>query len=230
MKELASSTPAMLLLVIGSYYIGTLLYRRLRSAWVHPIAVSMILVIATLLLLGIDYPTFKQGAAFLDFLLGPSVVALGYLLYEQMGHLRGREIIILVATLVGGLVGIGSVIALGLLFNLDDALIASLQPKSATIPIALPLSQQWGGIESVTAIVVFFTGLIGSIVGPWILEKCGITNPIARGLALGSAAHGIGTSRAIELGALEGAVSGLAIGLTGVTISLLIPLFEWITG
>ena len=230
MKELASSTPAMLLLVIGSYYIGTLLYRRLRSAWVHPIAVSMILVIATLLLLGIDYPTFKQGAAFLDFLLGPSVVALGYLLYEQMGHLRGREIIILVATLVGGLVGIGSVIALGLLFNLDDALIASLQPKSATIPIALPLSQQWGGIESVTAIVVFFSGLIGSIVGPWILEKCGITNPIARGLALGSAAHGIGTSRAIELGALEGAVSGLAIGLTGVTISLLIPLFEWITG
>ncbi len=228
MKELASSTPAILLLVIGSYYIGTLLYRRLRSAWVHPIAVSMILVIATLLLLGIDYPTFKQGAAFLDFLLGPTVVALGYLLYEQMGHLRGREIIILVATLVGGLVGIGSVIALGILFNLDDALIASLQPKSATMPIALPLSQQWGGIESVTAIVVFFTGLIGSIVGPWILEKCGITNPIARGLALGSASHGIGTSRAIELGALEGAVSGLAIGLTGVTISLLIPLFEWI--
>lgn len=230
MKELASSTPAILLLVIGSYYIGTLLYRRLRSAWVHPIAVSMILVIATLLLLGIDYPTFRQGAAFLDFLLGPTVVALGYLLYEQMGHLRGREIIILVATLVGGLVGIGSVIALGILFNLDDALIASLQPKSATMPIALPLSQQWGGIESVTAIVVFFTGLIGSIVGPWILEKCGITNPIARGLALGSASHGIGTSRAIELGALEGAVSGLAIGLTGVTISLLIPLFEWITG
>lgn len=230
MKELASSTPAILLLVIGSYYIGTLLYRRLRSAWVHPIAVSMILVIATLLLLGIDYPTFKQGAAFLDFLLGPTVVALGYLLYEQMGHLRGREIIILVATLVGGLVGIGSVIALGILFNLDNALIASLQPKSATMPIALPLSQQWGGIESVTAIVVFFTGLIGSIVGPWILEKCGITNPIARGLALGSASHGIGTSRAIELGALEGAVSGLAIGLTGVTISLLIPLFEWITG
>lgn len=230
MKELASSTLAILLLVIGSYYIGTLLYRRLRSAWVHPIAVSMILVIATLLLLGIDYSTFKQGAAFLDFLLGPTVVALGYLLYEQMGHLRGREIIILVATLVGGLVGIGSVIALGLLFNLDDALIASLQPKSATMPIALPLSQQWGGIESVTAIVVFFTGLIGSIVGPWILEKCGITNPIARGLALGSASHGIGTSRAIELGALEGAVSGLAIGLTGVTISLLIPLFEWITG
>lgn len=228
MKEIISSTPAMLLLVIGSYFIGTLLYRRLRSAWVHPIAVSMVLVIATLLLLGIDYPTFKQGTAFLDFLLGPTVVALGYLLYEQMAHLRGREIIIFVATIAGGVVGIAGVVLLGNLFHLDAALIASLQPKSATMPIALPLSQQWGGIESVTAIVVFFTGLIGSLVGPWILEKCRITNPIARGLALGSASHGIGTSRAIELGALEGAVSGLAIGLTGVTISLLIPLFEWI--
>lgn len=228
MKDILSSTPAMLLLVIGSYFIGTLLYRRLRSAWLHPVAVSMVLVITTLLLLGIDYPTFKQGTAFLDFLLGPSVVALGYLLYEQMAHLRGREIIIFVATIVGGVVGIGGVFILGYLFHLDEALVASLQPKSATMPIALPLSQQWGGIESVTAIVVFFTGLIGSLIGPWILEKCRITNPIARGLALGSASHGIGTSRAIELGALEGAVSGLAIGLTGVAISLLIPLFDWL--
>lgn len=227
MRELAISTTAMLLLVTGSYFIGTLLYRRLRSAWVHPVAVGMILVIAVLLLLGIDYETFKQGTAFLDFLLGPTVVALGYLLYEQMGHLRGREIVILAATLVGGIVGLLGVILLGHLFGLDAVLIASLQPKSATMPIALPLSEQSGGLTSVTAIVVFFTGLIGSLIGPYILDRCHITNPIARGLALGSASHGIGTSRAIELGALEGAVSGLAIGLTGVTLSLLIPLVEW---
>lgn len=225
MREIISSTPAMLLLVIGSYFIGTMLYRRVRSAWVHPIAVSMLLVIAILLLLDIDYATFKQGTAFLDFLLGPTVVALGYLLYDQMSYLRGREVAILIATIVGGIVGIGSVIALGMMFGIDEALIASMQPKSATMPIALPLSKQWGGIESVTAIVVFFTGLTGSLIGPWVLEKCGITHPIARGLALGSASHGIGTSRALELGMLEGAVSGLAIGLTGVAISLLMPLF-----
>lgn len=228
MKEIVSSTPAMLLLVIGSYYIGTLLYRRLRTAWVHPVAVGLVLVISCLLLLDIDYATFKQGAAFLDFLLGPTVVALGYLLYEQMAHLRGRETVILAATLIGGLVGITSVIALGCLFGLDQALILSLQPKSATMPIALPLSEQSGGVPSITAIVVFLTGITGSMVGPWLMKKCHITNPIARGLALGSASHGIGTSRAVELGALEGAVSGLAIGLTGVTLSLLIPLFEQI--
>lgn len=216
----------MLLLVIGSYYIGTLLYRRLRSAWVHPVAIGMLLVLGILLLLDIDYPTFKAGTAFLDFLLGPTVVALGYLLYEQMEHLRGREIIIFVATAIGGLIGVASVILLGHLFGLNDMLIASLQPKSATMPIALPLSEQIGGLQSLTAIVVFLTGITGSLIGPWILEKCGISNPIARGLALGSASHGIGTSRAIELGALEGAVSGLAIGLTGVTLSLLIPLIE----
>ena len=228
MKDILSSTPAMLLLVIGSYYIGTLLYRRLRSAWVHPVAVAMILCIVVLLILGIDYPTFQAGTAFLDFLLGPSVVALGYLLYEQLEHLRGREIAIFVATITGAFIGIASVILLGHLFGLDAKLIASLQPKSATIPIAIPLSELSGGLPAVTAVVVFLTGLVGSLIGPWVLDKCGITNPIARGLALGSASHGIGTSRAIELGALEGAVSGLAIGLTGVAISLLSVLTNWI--
>ena len=227
MKDILSSTPAMLLLVIGSYYIGTLLYRRLRSAWVHPVAVAMILCIVVLLILGIDYPTFQAGTAFLDFLLGPSVVALGYLLYEQLEHLRGREIAIFVATIIGAFVGIASVVLLGYFFNLDEALIASLAPKSATMPIAIPLSEQSGGLPAITAVVVFLTGIVGSIIGPWLLDKCGITHPIARGLALGSASHGIGTSRAIELGAIEGAVSGLAIGLTGVAISLLLPLVEW---
>lgn len=228
MRDILSSTPAMLLLVVGSYYIGTLLYRRLRSAWVHPVAIGMLLTLVVLLLLDIDYTTFQTGTAFLDFLLGPTVVALGYLLYEQMEHLRGREIAIFVATAVGGLVGIVSVVLLGHLFGLDTMLIASLQPKSATMPIALPLSERWGGLPSITAIVVFLTGIVGSLIGPWLLEKCGITHPIARGLALGSASHGIGTSRAIELGALEGAVSGLSIGLTGIVISLLIPIVEWV--
>ena len=227
MKEIISSTPAMLLLVIGSYYIGTLLYRRIRSAWVQPVAVAMILCIVALLVLDIDYPTFKVGTAFLDFLLGPTVVALGYLLYEQIEHLRGREIAIFAATIIGGAVGITSVILIGHLFGLDKTLIASLTPKSATMPIAIPLSEISGGLPAVTAVVVFLTGLVGSLIGPWLLDVCHITHPIARGLALGSASHGIGTSRAIEMGAIEGAVSGLAIGLTGVAISLLLPLVEW---
>lgn len=91
MREIYTSTPAMLLLVVGSYFIGTLVYRRVKSSLFHPVVIGLVLVIAVLMLLHIDYETFHRGSAFIDFLLGPSVVALGYLLYEQMEHLRGHE-------------------------------------------------------------------------------------------------------------------------------------------
>ncbi len=228
MRELISSTPAILLLVLASYYIGTLIYRRMKAAWAHPVLIGFILVISSLLLLDIDYDTFRRGSAFIDFLLGPTVVALGYLLYEQMEHLRGREITIFAATTIGGFAGITATILLGHWFGIDEVIISSIQPKSVTMPIAIPLSEHSGGIPALTAVVVFFCGIFGSIVGPWVLDKTGITHPIARGLALGSASHGLGTARAIELGAIEGAVSGLAIGLTGIATSLLIPLCEWL--
>lgn len=227
MKEIISSTPAMILLVMGSYFIGTVIYRRMKSAWFHPVVIGLLLVIAILLLLGIDYETFRRGSAFIEFLLGPSVVALGYLLYEQMEHLKGHEMSIFIATLAGGFIGVTSVIALGYLFGIDERLISSLQPKSVTTPIAISLSEHSGGLPALTAVIVFFCGVFGSIVGPWILDKTHITNPVARGLALGSASHGLGTARAIELGAVEGAISGLAIGLTGIATSLIIPICEW---
>ena len=227
MKEIISSTPAMILLVMGSYFIGTIIYRRMKSAWFHPVVIGLLLVIAILSLLGIDYETFQRGSAFIEFLLGPSVVALGYLLYEQMEHLKGHEVSIFIATLAGGFIGVASVILLGYMFGIDESLISSLQPKSVTTPIAISLSEHSGGLPALTAVIVFFCGVLGSIVGPWILDKTHITNPVARGLALGSASHGLGTARAIELGAVEGAISGLAIGLTGIATSLIIPICEW---
>ena len=228
MREIYTSTPAMLLLVIGSYFIGTLIYRRMKTSWFHPVVVGLVLVIAVLSLLHIDYETFHRGSAFIDFLLGPSVVALGYLLYEQMEHLKGHETAVFLATLIGGCIGVTSVILLGWWFGMDEQIISSLQPKSVTIPIAISLSKHSGGIPALTTVVVFFCGVLGSIIGPWLLNKCRIKNPIARGLALGSASHGLGTARAIELGAIEGAISGLAIGLTGIVTSVLIPFFEWL--
>lgn len=227
MKEIISSDVVMILLVVGSYFIGTVAYRRIKSAIAHPVVIGLLLVIAFLLLFGIDYETFHRGSAFIEFLLGPSVVALGYLLYEQKAHLKGHEIAIFVATLTGAFIGVASVIALGCLFGLDGRIISSLQPKSVTIPIAISLSEHSGGMTALTAVVVFFCGVLGSIVGPWVLDKTRISNPIARGLALGSASHGLGTARAIELGAVEGAISGLAIGLTGIATSLVIPICEW---
>ena len=228
MNAIFSSTPFILLLVLGSYLAGCKLHQKKHIALFHPLLVAMVLIIALLSLLDIDYDTFCAGSSFISFLLGPSVVALGYALYEQIEQIRGKEIPVLTAVFAGGIVGIVSVIAICRIMGVDEAITSSLQPKSVTIPIAISLSKHSGGIPALTTVVVFFCGVLGSIIGPWLLNKCRIKNPIARGLALGSASHGLGTARAIELGALEGAISGLAIGLTGIVTSLLIPLFEWL--
>ena len=193
---------------------------------IFALLVAMILIIAILLLLDIDYDTFCAGSSFISFLLGPSVVALGYALYEQIEQIRGKEIPVLTAVIAGGIVGIVSVIAICQIMGVDEAITSSLQPKSVTIPIAISLSEHSHGIPSLTAVIVFGCGLLGGIVGPAVLNRCHVHSSVARGLALGSAAHGLGTARAIELGAVEGAISGLAIGLMGVVTSLLIPFFE----
>ena len=219
MSEIFSSTPFILLLVLGSYLAGCKLYRKKHIALFHPLLVAMVLIIALLSLLGIDYDTFCAGSSFISFLLGPSVVALGYALYEQIEQIRGKEIPVLTAVFAGGIVGIVSVIAICRIMGVDEAITSSLQPKSVTIPIAISLSEHSNGIPSLTAVIVFGFG-------PAILDRCHVNSRVARGLALGSAAHGLGTARAIELGAVEGAISGLAIGLMGVITSLLIPLFE----
>mgnify|MGYP003227544874 CR=1 FL=1 len=210
MSEIFSSTPFILLLVLGSYLAGCKLYRKKHIALFHPLLVAMVLIIALLSLLDIDYDTFCAGSSFISFLLGPSVVALGYALYEQIEQIRGKEIPVLTAVFAGGIVGIVSVIAICRIMGVDETITSSLQPKSVTIPIAISLSEHSNG----------------GIVGPAILDRCHVNSRVARGLALGSAAHGLGTARAIELGAVEGAISGLAIGLMGVITSLLIPLFE----
>ena len=221
MSEIFSSTPFILLLVLGSYLAGCKLYRKKHIALFHPLLVAMVLIIALLSLLDIDYDTFCAGSSFISFLLGPSVVALGYALYEQIEQIRGKEIPVLTAVFAGGIVGIVSVIAICRIMGVDEAITSSLQPKSVTIPIAISLSEHSNGIPSLTAVIVFGCGLLGGIV-----DRCHVNSRVARGLALGSAAHGLGTARAIELGAVEGAISGLAIGLMGVITSLLIPLFE----
>ena len=151
-----------------------------------------------------------------------SVVALGYLMYEQIDRLRGQVLPILTSIGVGCTVGVLSVVYIARALGADRTILNSIAPKSVTVPIAVAISEPLGGVVSVTSVVVFLVGIFGSIVGPRLLRRCGIRNPLARG----SAAHGIGTARAIELGAVEGALSGLAMALMGIVTALLVPLFE----
>lgn len=224
MNELFALQPFTLAFVIGIYLASVALYRRTRLGLLHPVLTSMLVIIGVLYVLDVDYEAFRQGSVLIDFMLGPSVVALGYVLYEQVRLIRRHLVSMLTAVSVGSLVGIVSVTLIARWLGADEQVVSSLQPKSVTTPIALGISERFGGIPPLTAVVVVVVGVFGAVVGPFVLDKTGVRSKIARGLAMGSSAHGGGTSRAIEMGAVEGAISGLSIGLMGVATALLMPL------
>jgi len=149
-------------------------------------------------------------------------------LYEQIQYLKGNVISILTSVFVGAIVGIVSVIAIGELMGADAALVATLEPKSVTTPIAMGIAEKSGGIPSLTAVIVVAVGIFGSIVGPFVMKVLGIESRIAKGLALGASSRGVGTSVAIQIGAVEGALSGLAIGLMGIMTAILVPVISFI--
>lgn len=214
----------MLMLVFGTYLLGVKLYKRFKLSILQPILISMLIIIPFLKLAGIEYQTFSEDTKLLQFMLGPSVVALGYVLYEQFEYVKGNILSILVAVFVGAVVGIGSIILIANLMGADKLMTASMAPKSVTMPIALILAEKAGGAPPLAAAFVIISGLLGGLIAPFILRKLGIRSKVAKGLAIGSASHAIGTVKAIEMGAVEGAISGLAIGIMGVMTSLLIPL------
>lgn len=231
MKEmLMANAPFFLTLVTGSYLFGILVYRKTKFALLHPVIVSMIVIIAFLKIFDIPYEAFTVGSQIVNFMLGPAVVALGVLLYDQLTYIKGNVISMLTAISIGSVVGVASVILIGKMMGLDPSLIHSLEPKSVTTPIAMGLSSSLGGNPSLTAVTVVLCGIIGAIASPIVHKLLHIKNPIAKGLSMGAAAHGLGTAKAMEIGALEGAISGLSIGLMGIMTSIAIPVVHWLLG
>lgn len=220
------TTAFMLALVLGSFITGKWVFKKTRLIILHPIIVSIAIIIAFLSVTEIPVDVFRKGSEFINFLLGPVVVALGYVLYDKFELLKKNAISILTATFVGSVVGIFSVIFLCLITGASQELIFSLQPKSVTVPIAMEISSLAGGYVPLTIMSVVIAGIFGSIVGPAFLRAIGIKSYMAIGLAMGSASHGIGTGRAMELGEIEGAFSGLAMGLVGVMTALLVPIIN----
>lgn len=223
MKQLFESPEFILVLIFGSYLFGQWIFKKTKLAILHPLIVSIAIIIVFLQVTKLDYNKFQEGGKFVSFLLGPSVVALGYVLYEQMSYLKGNVVSILTSIFIGSITGITSVIFLARLTGADQALIMTLEPKSVTTAIAMNIASQSGGIPSLTAVIVLFCGIFGGIVGPYVLRIFGIKSSIAKGLAMGASSHSVGTVKAMEMGVIEGAISGLAIGLMGVMTALLIP-------
>ena len=222
--EMLMNMPAMLLLTIGAYLLGLWAKKKSGLALLHPFLISIPVIIAVLKLTDIPCSFYIESNVLIDFLLGPSVVSLGLLLYDNRDIVLKNCAGILTSVLVGSVVGVASVWVLCRVFGLDEVFLLSLEPKSVTTPI----SESLGGNASLTAVSVVLCGFIGAALGPLVLRLIKIKSPVARGLGMGCSSHGLGTARAIEMGAVEGAVSGLSIALMGIATALIIPLFNLI--
>ena len=230
MTEVVTSMPAMLLLTLASYLLGVFFQKKSGISMLHPFITALVVIIAVLLIFKIPYSEYREGNRLLDFLLGPCVVALALRLYDNLDIVKKNLAAILSAVVVGSIVSIVGVWGIAQLMGADSFFVKSMESKSVTVPIALEVTDIIGGSSSLIAISVVFTGVLGAILGPTMLRLLKISDPVARGVAMGCSAHGIGTGRAIELGAVEGAVSGLCIVLMGVVTSLLVPILNSLLG
>lgn len=191
---------------------------------VHPVTLAIALLIAFLLLADIEYATYFEGAQFIHFLLGPATVALAIPLYDHRERIRRLLWPLLLACAVGIVTAVGSTLGLAMLMGAQPETLLTLAPRSVTSPIAMGIAEQIGGIPSLAAGLVLLTGSIGCALGPGLFRLLGIRDPAVQGFTLGLAAHGFGTAHAFaRIGAVAGAFSGLAMGLTGLLTAFLLP-------
>ncbi len=207
------------------YWTGYYLQKKLKKPFLNPLLIALVLVIAVLSFLQVDYETYQQGARYITYFLTPATVCLAVPLYKQLSLLKDNLFAILTAILAGCISHLIVIAGLGFLFRWNREFLLSFLPKSVTTPIALGISGESGGMEELTIIGVTIAGLTGSILGPALLKLFRIKNPIAQGLALGTASHAIGTSKAVELGDIQAAVSSVAIVVTGIITVILIPVY-----
>lgn len=199
-----------------AYMLGVFLKKRFRLAILNPLLISVVFTIVVLVIGGVDYETYSKGAAYLSWFLTPATVCLAIPLYEQMKLLKKNLRAVLAGITTGVLTSLTTVLALSLLLKLTHREYVTLLPKSITTAIGMGVSEELGGYVTITVAVIVITGVLGNIVGEPVCRLFKIKEPIARGVALGSAAHAIGTARAMEMGEVEGAMSSLSIAVAGV--------------
>jgi putative effector of murein hydrolase len=221
-----SATPLFgLTATLVAYVLAQALYARVGYApWANPVLWTVLVLALLLAASGTPYPTYFSGAQFIHFLLGPAVVALAWPLWQRRAELRARAGAVLVAAALGGLAAAAAAVGLGWLLGLPDAVLRSLAPKSVTAPVAMGIAEQLGGIPALAAAFAVITGLTGAISAKYLFDALRIAAPEVRGFALGTAAHGIGAARALQVHPDAGAYAGLALGVQVVLAALLMPL------
>lgn len=223
MKELLSSPLFGVALTVGVFQTASLLYKRTRSIVFTPAAASIFFIIGFLYLTGIPYGDYKKGGDLIQFLLGPSVVALAVPLYEMRGEVLKRKGPILIGILAGAVASVVSAGGIAWLAGADKRIVLSTLPKSVTTPIALSVAEKTGGIAPITAAMVLFTGCLGAVCGPQFCRAVGVRSKAAMGLAMGTACHGLGTARMLEIDRFGAAIAGLSIGINGLATAVIVP-------
>lgn len=200
--------------VVG-YSLGVFLRRKFKRSFLNPLLISIVFVIAVLLALNIDFESYNQGGKYISYLLTPATVCLAIPLYQQMELLKKNKKAIILGILTGVLSSFGSVLALSYLFGLSHQQYVTLLPKSITTAIGIGLSHELGGIESITVASIIVTGVFGNVIAEGVCKLFKIKDPIAVGLAIGTSSHALGTTKAFELGQIQGAMSSLSIVVAG---------------
>lgn len=204
------------MLTLGSYGLGMVLKRKTGWSIMNPLLVAIALVIVFLLLSGVSYERYSEGTTIISYLLTPSTICLAVPLYQQVEQLKKNYKAVLAGILSGVLSSMVTVLVLALLFHFDHAAYVTFLPKSITTAIGMGVAKELGGYVSVTVVVIIITGVPGNIFAEKFLALLSIREPVARGIAIGSASHAIGTAKAMEMGSVEGAMSGLSIVVSGI--------------
>lgn len=226
METITSSPLFGIVVSILAYTAGVWLNRKAKSPLVNPLLIAIILVVLVLSAFHIPLENYQAGGNFIALFLAPATASLALSVYRQRDILKRNLFPVLLGCAAGSITSMLSVYGLCKAFNLDERLTASMLPKSVTTPIAMEVSKQHGGIVPVTVAAVVITGILGSMMAPLLIKAFRVKNPVAAGVAIGAASHAVGTSKAIEIGETEGAMSGIAIGISGiftVLLAMLLP-------
>ena len=213
-------------LSLCAYGLGVVVQKHVKCPLLNPLLVSAALIIALLVGAHIDYEVYNTGAKYLSYLLTPATVCLAVPLYEKLSLLRRDGAAVLTGVLAGVLTTLVSVLLLSTAFGLSHAEYVTLLPKSITTAIGMGVSEELGGHVTVTVAAIIATGMTGSTIAPWLCRLLKIHDPVAKGVAIGTASHAMGTSKAMEMGETEGAMSSLAIVVSGILTVAVVPLFS----
>ena len=226
MAEFASSSLFFgAFLSLAAYGVGVFLRSRWKFALFNPLLVAIVLVVVFLVGFKIDYATYMEGARYISYLLTPATVCLAVPLYQQFSLLKKNAKAVLLGIAAGVLASLTVILAMSILFHLDHTMYVTLLPKSITTAIGIGVSGELGGIQSLTVVVIIITGVLGNIFAELICKVFRITDPIAQGVGIGTSTHAVGTARAMEMGEIQGAMSGLSIVVAGLMTVVVANLF-----